>query len=79
VNILDENIPRHQRQILRSQRIRVRQIGYDVRRKGMKDDEIIPWLLAQLTQRSLPVTWAFTSASYAVPTIVWFFFGCWTV
>jgi len=47
VNILDENIPGHQRQILRSQRIRVRQTGYDVGRKGMKDDEIIPWLLAQ--------------------------------
>ena len=47
MNILDENIPRNQREILRSQRIRVRQIGYDVGRKGMKDDEITPWLLAQ--------------------------------
>lgn len=47
MNILDENIPGHQRQILRSQRIRVRRIGYDVGRKGMMDDEIIPCLLAQ--------------------------------
>jgi len=44
VNILDENVPRNQRQILRSWRISIRQIGYDVGRKGMKDDEIIPFL-----------------------------------
>jgi hypothetical protein len=30
VNILDENIPEHQRQILQKWRIRVYQIGYDV-------------------------------------------------
>jgi len=44
VNILDENILASQRQILRSQRVPVRQIGYDVGRKGMKDNEIIPFL-----------------------------------
>jgi hypothetical protein len=44
VNVLDENVPRNQRQILQSWRISIRQIGYDVGRKGMKDDEIIPFL-----------------------------------
>jgi hypothetical protein len=47
VNILDENILESQYQTLRSWRIRVRQIGRDVGRKGMKDDELIPFLLDQ--------------------------------
>ena len=47
MNILDENILESQRQTLRSWRIRVRQIGKDVDRKGMKDDELIPFLLDQ--------------------------------
>jgi hypothetical protein len=47
VNILDENIPASQRQLLKSWRTRVYQIGYDVSRKGIKDDEIIPFLLTQ--------------------------------
>jgi uncharacterized protein with PIN domain len=44
VNILDEHMPESQRQLARGWRIRLRQIGYDVARPGMKDDEIIPWL-----------------------------------
>jgi hypothetical protein len=44
MNILDENIPDSQRQLLRSWRIRVRQIGHEVGRQGMKDEEIIPVL-----------------------------------
>ncbi len=47
MNILDENILESQRQTLRSWRIRVRQIGQDVGRKGMKDEELIPFLLDQ--------------------------------
>lgn len=43
--VLDENFPESQRQLLRSWRIPVRQIGYEVGRRGMKDDEIIPFLL----------------------------------
>jgi len=49
MNILDENIPESQRQLLRGWGIRVRQIGQDVGRQGMKDEEIIP-LLHQLQQ-----------------------------
>lgn len=45
MNILDENIPENQRQLLRSWRIPMRQIGYDVGRQGLKDQEIISLLL----------------------------------
>jgi len=45
VNILDENILENQRQLLKSQRLRVYQIGYEVSRKGIQDEEIIPFLL----------------------------------
>ena len=51
MNILDENIPENQRQLLRSWRIKVRQIGHEVGREGMKDDEIISQL-----HRLAPVT-----------------------
>lgn len=47
MNILDENIPRNQRELLLSWRVSIRQIGYDTGRKGIQDDEIIP-LLHQL-------------------------------
>jgi hypothetical protein len=43
--VLDENFPESQRQLLRSWRIRARQIGVEAGRKGMTDDEIIPLLL----------------------------------
>jgi hypothetical protein len=44
VNILDENIIDSQRRLLNSWRIPVRQIGYEIGQKGMKDREIIPFL-----------------------------------
>jgi hypothetical protein len=44
VIILDENIIDNQRRQLGSWRISVRQIGYEIGRKGMKDGEIIPFL-----------------------------------
>lgn len=44
MNVLDEHISIEQYQLLKSRRISVRHIGYDVGRKGMKDDEIIPFL-----------------------------------
>ncbi|CAG0935382.1 hypothetical protein TFLX_04219 [Thermoflexales bacterium] len=49
MNILDEQIPNEQRQLLKSWRYSVRHIGYDIGRKGMQDDEIIP-LLRRLRQ-----------------------------
>ncbi len=43
--ILDENFPESQRQLLHGWRIPIRQIGYDIGRSGMQDEEIIPFLL----------------------------------
>ena len=45
MNILDENILESQRALLRAWRIPVRQIGHEVGRKGLQDEEIIPLLL----------------------------------
>ena len=44
MNLLDENIIASQRELLRSWRISVRQIGYDFAEKGLQDDQIIPLL-----------------------------------
>jgi hypothetical protein len=41
MNILDENVPESQLALLRSKRVPLRQIGKDLGRIGMKDDEII--------------------------------------
>jgi len=51
MNILDENIPNSQRQLLRSWRIRIHQVGHEIGRQRMKDKEIIP-----LLHRLPPVT-----------------------
>jgi len=44
MNILDENIPEDQRQLLRGWHIRAHHIGHEVGRPGMQDAEIIPLL-----------------------------------
>ena len=44
MNILDENIPDDQRQILHAQRTRFHVIGRGIGRVGIKDEEIIPLL-----------------------------------
>ena len=46
MNILDENILADQRQTLLKWHVPFRQIGYEVARKGIKDDRVIPFLLA---------------------------------
>jgi len=40
--ILDENFPESQRQLLRGWQVPIRQIGYEIDRKGMQDEEVIP-------------------------------------
>lgn len=45
MNILDENIIVEERLVLRSWRVPVRHIGYDIGRRGIQDEEIIPFLL----------------------------------
>jgi hypothetical protein len=42
--LLDENIIDSQRLLLQSWKIHIRQIGYEIGKKGMKDPEIIPFL-----------------------------------
>lgn len=42
--LLDENVPESQRALLLAKRVAARQIGYDVERKGLKDEQIIPLL-----------------------------------
>lgn len=44
MNILDENIPKPQRELLEGWRITVRQIGVNIGRKGTLDEEMIPLL-----------------------------------
>lgn len=44
MNILDENIPKPQRELLEGRRIPVRQVGVNIGRKGLFDEEIIPLL-----------------------------------
>jgi len=41
---LDENLPDNQRQLLRSWRIPVRQVGLDIGKKGMEDSAVISLL-----------------------------------
>ncbi|NIR50089.1 hypothetical protein GWO43_16420 [candidate division KSB1 bacterium] len=45
--VIDEHFPESQRQLLKGWRIRFRQIGYEIGRRGLKDSEIIPLLLQQ--------------------------------
>lgn len=49
MNILDENIPEGQRSLQKIKRIAFRQIGPEIGRWGMKDEEVIP-LLHQLNR-----------------------------
>ncbi len=44
MNVLDEHVPAEQRDVLKRRRIAVRQIGRDVGRMGMQDEQIIPLL-----------------------------------
>ena len=44
MNVLDEHVPAEQRELLKRRRIPVRQIGRDVGRPGMQDEQIIPLL-----------------------------------
>lgn len=44
MNILDENIPEHQRLLLRGWRIPARQIGRELGQSGMADDAIVALL-----------------------------------
>jgi hypothetical protein len=57
MNVLDENISISQRNILKTWRIPAHHIGYDIGRKGMKDDEIIPLLLTLTRPTFFTLDW----------------------
>ncbi len=56
MNILDENIPKNQRQLLESWRIRIRQIGFNIGQRGMQDAEIIPYRTRNASRLARTVT-----------------------
>jgi len=59
MNFLDENVSVIQRQLLRSWRIPVRHVGYDAGRKGMTDEELIPFLLSMRRPTFFTLDWDF--------------------
>jgi aspartate/glutamate racemase len=44
MNVLDENVPESQRALLRRSHVALRQIGHEVGRAGMKDDQVLALL-----------------------------------
>jgi len=59
MNVLDENVSGIQRQLLQDWGIPVRHLGYGIGRKGMKDDEIIPFLLTLSRPTFFTLDWDF--------------------
>ena len=62
MNVLDENILASQRRLLSQWRIPFRQIGIEIARKGIKDENIIPFLFTLRQPTFSPAT-AFHSPS----------------
>lgn len=71
--ILDENFPESQRLLLKGWRIRIRQIGYEVGRKGLKDPEIIPLLLQLNRPTFFLLIQIFLNKNIVMLIIAWFF------
>ena len=63
MNVLDENISIPQKRILTDWRIPVRHVGYGTGRKGMKDEEIIPFLLTLHRPTFLTLDWDYFKRS----------------
>ena len=62
MNVLDENISRIQRQLLQDWGIPIRHIGYEIGRKGMKDHEIIPFLMTLVHPTIFTLDWDYFEA-----------------
>lgn len=71
MNLLDENIIASQRELLRSWKVSVRQIGYDFEEKGLQDDQIISLLHQHRRTTSLPATSASMIATCATSDTLW--------
>jgi hypothetical protein len=70
MNILDENISKNQRQLLESWRVSIKQIGVNIGRSGMKDDEILSFLHHQRRPTFLHATTDFSNHRNAIHGIV---------
>ena len=74
MNILDENIPEDQRQLLRGWRIRARQVGHDVGRPECKMRRSSLSYTERKARRSSLAILDFTAALFAIPitaSFVW--------
>ena len=67
MNILDENIPVIQCAALKNWHIAARHWGYDIGRKGMKDEAIIPFLLTLRRPTFFTLDWDFFERSWCHP------------
>lgn len=72
MNILDENIPKPQRELLEGWGVKVKQIGVNVGHKGILDDETSRFCIACAALPSSPATKIFTRANSATPNTAWF-------
>ena len=71
MNVLDENIPASQRQLLENWRIRPRQIGFNIGRRGLQDDEIIVFLQQLRRPTFSRVMTTFTTNSWYTANMPW--------
>ena len=55
MNVLDENVFQGQRELLQSWGIPIRQIGYEIGRRGTQDEEVLP--LLRRSRRATSFTW----------------------
>lgn len=67
MNILDENIVESQREQLTKWRVPFRQIGYEVGRKGMEDEQIVPLLIALPRPTFFTQDWDYDKQSLCHP------------
>jgi hypothetical protein len=69
--VLDEQMREDQRRILKDWRIQFRQIGRELAISGIKDENIIPFLLTK-GQRFSPTTKDSSKCGYVTPAMVLF-------
>jgi hypothetical protein len=69
--LLDENILDGQRLLLEASGVAARQIGVDVGRKGMKDDEVVVFLRRKRNIIFSPAIWISICRSYVMGAIAW--------
>ena len=71
MNILDENVPKPQRELLEARGIVVRQVGVNIGRAGLLDEEIIT-LLHSLRRPTFFTRDSDFYASFVIDSTAWF-------